>query len=164
MNELTLMTSDQLAIEARNVDRRYEKLQTAEGQEQAAHLMLNILRMIEGAGYNPKSDLADMAMVWVMAMIDQIAAYRFEGIRKAAIEFIRTDSSEYKSFPTAGQMIDICNRIGHNPKAELGRREMQRVEEELIRERDAELASLPDEYKKQCTERFKHLWKGAICG
>lgn len=151
MNELT--------IEVNNIARREASLKTAEGQKRATGMMLNVLRVIEAAGYEPKSDLAEMAVVWVNAMKEQIAVYRFEIIEKAVLEYIQTDTREYKQFPSVGQIIDICNRIGKNPKAELAKREQEERERQMIAERDEELAALPKDYKARCMERFGYLWK-----
>lgn len=158
MNEL--MTNDELMLAVRDVEKREASLMTVEGQKRAAGMMLDVLRMIESAGYTPKADPVDMAMVWVMAMREQIAAYRFEVIREAAMEFITKDASEYKMFPSAGQIIDICNRMGKNPRAELARRKAAERVADIEQERADELAALPEGYKAECMRKFEHLWKG----
>lgn len=160
MNELTTYTKDELSVEVNDIDRRKAKLKTAHGLEEATHKMLGILRGIEASGYPTKTDIAEMAFTWTSAMSEQIAVYRIEGIKKAVMEFIRTDTREYKQFPSIGQIIDICEKIGMNPRAELARREQEEYERLIKAERDTELASLPADYKKQCMERYKHLWKG----
>lgn len=160
MKELMLLNDDELQTEVLNIDRRRTKLNTSEGMSEASRLMLGVLRGIEAAGYEPKSDLADMAATWVMLMREQIAVYRFEGIKEAVYEFLRTDTREYKQFPSAGQIIEVCSRIGRNPRSELGRRRQAEFERQVDEERDREMAALPEEYKKACAERIKRLWKG----
>lgn len=158
MNDLTLLPQNELDVLVRDIDRRAVALTTPQGQKKAADMMLEVLHLIEAAGYVPKTDLADMAMVWTMAMIDQIAIYQFKGIREAVMEFIRTDSREYTQFPSAGQIIELCKQMGVNPRAELGRRRQAEFERMVDEERRREMDALPEEYKKACVERLKSLW------
>ena len=159
MKELAVMTNNELEVAVDNIRRRTELLDTTEGQKKAAGMMIDVLHIIESAGYEPKTDLADMAMIWVMVMREQIAVYQFKGIREAVIEFIKTDTREYKQFPSAGQIMDICMRIGKNPRVELSRRRQAEFERWVDEEKDREMAELPEEYKKACVERVKKFWK-----
>lgn len=159
MNELALLSNDELDVEVKNIERRASQLKTIDGQKRAAALMLETLRLIEAAGYSPKTDLAEMAMSWVIIMREQIAVYQFKGIREAVIEFIKNDTREYKQFPSVGQIIDICNHIGKNPKVELSRRRQKEFERMVDEEYDREMAALPEEYKRACMRKYEHLWK-----
>ena len=162
MNELAVMTDNELTKALHDVELRECALQTSKGQEKAAEMMLEVLKMIEAAGYPAKSDLASMAMAWVMLLREQIALYSMAVIREAACEFIMSDIREYKQFPSVGQIADTCNRIGKNPRAEVARRREEAIAEQMKAERQAELDALPKEYKDECVRRYGHLWGG--CG
>lgn len=157
MNNLMLLTDDQLNKAVADMNKRAAALDTPRGQEIAAGRMLEILHLIDAAGYEAKTDIANMAMSWVMLLRDQIEAYGFDTIRKAVCDFIRNDTREYKQFPSVGQIREQCSAIGANPKAELSRRR----EEELVRrmraERQAELAALSTEYKAACVAKYKPM-------
>lgn len=161
MDELINIT---LEAEVANIEKREASLKTIEGQKRATGMMLDVLRVIEASGYQPKADLAEMAAVWVSAMKDQIAVYRFQGIHEAVMEFIKTDTREYKQFPSVGQIINLCNQLGRNPRAELARRNQEIAEKRMSEEYKAEISALPKEYRDRCVEKYSHLWKGEQSG
>lgn len=162
MNELTLLTDDQLYKAVADINKRAAALDTPRGQELAAGRMLEVLQLIDAAGYEAKTDIANMAMSWVMLLRDQIEAYDFATLRKAVCDFIQNDTREYKQFPSVGQIREQCDVIGANPKAELCRRREEAIAQRMKAERQAELAALPADYKAACVRKYGHLWGG--CG
>lgn len=162
MNDIALLTDVQLSKEVELMNKRIAALDTPKGQAKASERMLEILRMIEAAGYQPKSDVAEMAVAWVMLLREQIEAYGFDVIRDAACQFIRNDIRQYKQFPSVGQIVDACNAIGRNPKAELNRRRQDAMIEKEKADMQAEIDAMPREYVEACVRKCKFLWGG--CG
>ena len=155
MNDLMLLTDAELNKAIDDMNKRAAALDTVRGQELAAGQMLDVLRLIDAAGYEAKTDISSMAMSWVMLLRDQIEAYGFAAIRKAVCDFIRNDTREYKQFPSVGQIAEQCRAIGANPKAELSRRKEEELVKQIKAERQAELDALPADYKAYCVAKYK---------
>lgn len=131
MNELAVLTNDELAAAINAIEERKAFLATDAGKVRACTNFMDIFKYLEQFGYKFDGDPKLKSQIWTDALREEIAIYGFEGIRDAVKNFALNDTREYRPFPMPSDIIAECRKSGRNPKVELGRREQKRREAEL---------------------------------
>lgn len=163
MNELATLSQDQLMHEVEMVDRRADYLKTEIGQTKAQKYVMEMLAYLSYSGYRPpESNRNFMAAAWVDALREEIAIYGFDVLREAFREFVKNDTREYRQWPNPGLIIAEMKRTGHNPKAELARRQKEKREAELEKKWQAEKAErrkeIPADKRRKFRERMARIY------
>lgn len=161
MNDLAILSEQDLLERAKAADFRADYLKTEEGQKEAMMAMLNEFAYLRAYGYRFEGDAKRKAVIWAEALSECISVYGYEKVSEAVRSFANSDLRDFRAFPMPSDIIAECKKLGRNPKAELARREQERIERELeLKWRKECEREYTEEETKEAIEKIKRKFKG----
>ena len=129
MNDLMLVEK-----EVAEVERRAAELATREGRLDVTQRMLEVFGVLETFGYRPpEGNGVHIASSWVAVLEEYIAVYGMDVIKKAVIEFVKTDSRSFKGWPVPSDLIQAIKKVGgKDPRLVKAKLVQQQREEKII--------------------------------
>lgn len=126
MNDLTVMSDNELDVQLALLEERKEQFQSESGIKMVQSKMLEIIGTVEKYGYALKGDRKKIAKVWAHGLQDEIIRLGYTGVQEAVVMWIERDVSQYMTFPKVKWIAEICKEIHGDPRVEKGRRDYQR--------------------------------------
>lgn len=151
MNELALLSNDELDTAIEQIKERELSFQTATGKKYAVSKMLEYITLLETWGYKFDGNEDSLAVLWAKTLKEEIITMGYDGIREALELWVSED--EYRSFPKIPQLKNACARIGGDPRVEKGRRVQAEAERQMELEHQREM----EEFKKNHPEAWARI-------
>lgn len=151
MNELTTLTDAQLDKAIENLKERELAAQTESGHKYIVSKMREIIMYLEEVGYTTDANEKFLAELWAISLTEDFVRLGAEGMKKAIVQWVANDDSEYHSFPKIPWIKEACAQAGGDPRTEKGRRVQAEAERKMQEDHRKEM----EKFKKEHPD----LWK-----
>lgn len=153
MNDLTVMSDNELDVQLALLEERKEQFQSESGIKMVQSKMLEILGTVEQYGYELKNaDRKKIAKIWAHGLKDEIIRLGYTGIREAVVMWIECDVSQFMRFPKVREIADICKEMHGDPRVEKGKRDYQKrialMEQEHREQLEAWKSENPEDWER----------------
>lgn len=152
MNELTTLTDAQLDKAIENLKERELAAQTESGHKYVVSKMREIIMYLEEVGYTTDANEKSLAELWAISLTEDFVRLGAEGMKRAVVQWVANDDSEYHSFPKIPWIKEACAQVGGDPRVEKGRRIQVETERKMQEDHRKEMERIkrehPDLWKK----------------
>lgn len=155
MNELVRLTDTELEKAIEDLKERELAAQTDSGQKFIISKMRECIGWLESVGYKFEGNENALAKLWARNLKEEFIRLGEVGVKNAVMEFASNDDRQYKTFPQIPWIIDACEKIGGDPRTEMGRRRQEEAERQVEQDHKREMAELIKTFTPEQLERIE---------